>query len=360
MQHIKKNHNTGCFQPYLRTALSLTLAIATLASGTDALACATCGCSLSSDAAMGYSTNSGWSASLEYSFIDQNQYRHGTGTVSVNDVYNNVYYGAPGGQEVENQTINRYLTLGIGYALNANWNFRMLAPYVDRSHSTWGQNPAGDPSTLSGASVDTLGDVKFIASYQGFLATHNLGVQFGVKLPTGDYGGQNPNTGVVVGRNPLFFSGTTNLLDTSLQAGNGSTDLILGGYYFKPVSQNFDAFINGQFQFSVAQHLDNVAAGLDYRPGNITTISAGTRYMADPAMTPQLQFNYTYHSPDTGTLADPIDVKGQTLFLSPGVTLPVAHNMHLYGFVQLPVWSNLSGYQLFPHYTATLGASYHF
>jgi hypothetical protein len=34
--------------------------------------------------------------------------------------------------------------------------------------------------------------------------------------------------------------------------------------------------------------------------------------------------------------------------------------LYVYGFVQIPLWSNLGGYQLFPRWTATLGASYAF
>ena len=32
--------------------------------------------------------------------------------------------------------------------------------------------------------------------------------------------------------------------------------------------------------------------------------------------------------------------------------------LQLFAFVQLPVYSNLYGYQLFPRYTASVGASY--
>jgi hypothetical protein len=354
MQYTRTNQNAGRFQPRLRTALSLTLALAALASGSKAFACATCGCSLSSDGALGYSTSTGWGISLDYNFINQNQYRSGGSTISPVAVYNS----NPGNQEVENQTINRYLTLGVGYAPNADWSFRMLAPYIMRSHSTNGAN-LPDTGNLMGASVDSLGDMKIIASYQGFLPTHNLGMQFGVKLPTGDYGGQNIG-GTVVGRNPVYFSGTTTLLDTSLQAGNGSTDIILGAYYYQPVSQNFDAFINGQYQRSVKQALNDTADGLDYRPGDTTTVSVGVRYEANPQIVPQLQINVTHKGADSGALADPIDVEGVTAYLSPGITVAATNTTKVYGFVQLPIYSYLSGYQLFPHYTASIGISHHF
>jgi hypothetical protein len=40
------------------------------------------------------------------------------------------------------------------------------------------------------------------------------------------------------------------------------------------------------------------------------------------------------------------------------LTVRVAPRVHLYAFVQLPVFSNLSGYQLMPRWTASVGLSY--
>ncbi len=356
-QPTLKNLNFGLFKQRLRATLTVTLALATLASGSETFACATCGCSLSTDGAMGYSTTTGWGISLDYNFIDQNQYRSGSSTISPSAV------ALVNGQEVENQTINRYLTLGLSYSPAADWNFKLLVPYIDRSHSTYSNTEILplDPSQISYATENSMGDIKFITSYQGFLPTHNLGIQVGVKLPTGAYGGQNTQTGAIVG-SPVYFGPTGNAannpLDTSLQPGNGSTDIILGAYYYQAVSQNFDAFINGQYQRSVKQKLDQV--NQDYRPGDSTTVSFGVRYEANPQIVPQLQINVTHKGADSGALADPIDVEGVTAYLSPGVTVAVANNTRVYGFVQLPIYSYLSGYQLFPHYTTSVGISHSF
>ncbi|MEJ1959341.1 MAG: hypothetical protein WDM70_07855 [Nitrosomonadales bacterium] len=338
--------------------MTAALVLLPLASMHDALACATCGCSLSSDAAMGYSTSSGWAVSLDYNFIDQNQYRSGSGAIAPAAV------AAVNGQEVENQTINRYITFGLSYSSSADWNFKLLLPYIDRNHSTYSSAETLPLTSdqLSYASVNSLGDIKFISSYQGLLPTHNLGIQVGVKLPTGNYGGPNAAGTGIVGRNPVYFGAAGNaggqLLDTSLQAGNGSTDLILGGYYYQPISQNFDAFVNGQYQTSMKQQLNQ--AGADYRPGDSVTVSFGARYEADPTIVPQIQINWTHKSADTGALADLTDVEGTTAYLSPGVTVAIIKNTQVYGFVQLPIYSQLGGYQLFPHYTASTGISYHF
>jgi len=330
-----------------------------------AFACATCGCSLSSDAAMGYSAVPGWRVTAEYDYIDQSQLRSGTKGISPAQVA--AINDAGGDQEIENDTVNRYLTVGISYAPNADWNFKLLAPYIDRRHTTYGSSP--NPLTsdeISGATVSSLGDIKFIASFQGFLPTHNLGVQLGVKLPTGHYGGPNADDSGTVGRGPVAFTtgpaalnaSPDNLLDTSLQAGTGSTDLIVGAYYFRAISQNFDAFINGQFQAAISQKLDQM--GADYRPGNLASVNFGVRYEANPQWVPQLQVNLTRKSPDQGALADTLSTGGTVAYLSPGLTVMVAKNTSLFGFIQLPVYSNLDGYQLFPHWTASIGASYAF
>jgi hypothetical protein len=330
-----------------------------------ALACATCGCSLSTDAAMGYSDIPGWRASLEFDFINQDQLRSGTSSISNAQVA--AINDAGGSQEVEKQTINRYVTAGLSYRPNGDWNFNLLVPYIDRSHSTYGaaMNPL-TPEKVSGASVDSLGDIRFITSFQGLLPTHNLGFQLGVIVPTGDYGGPNANGTGIVGRNPVAFNSGPNsripspgnLLDTSLQAGAGATDIIVGAYYYQAVSQNFDAFVNGQFQAALWHKLDQ--PGEDYRPGNLATVSFGVRYEENPTIVPQVQVNITHKSTDQGVLADTISTGGTVVYLSPGVSVSVAHNVTIYGFVQLPLYSQLTGYQLFPHWTATIGASYAF
>jgi hypothetical protein len=100
--------------------------------------------------------------------------------------------------------------------------------------------------------------------------------------------------------------------------------------------------------------------GNDFRPGNSETFSVGLRYEANPKWIPQLQLNVVHKSPDQGALADTTDTVGTVAYLSPGLTAQITSKLHAYGVVQVPVYSNLDGYQLFPHYTATGGVSYAF
>jgi hypothetical protein len=302
-------------------------------------ACASCGCTLSSDAAIGYSAAAGLRLSVQYDYIHQDQLRSGTRSVS----------GVPDGYELERETLNRYITTSVSYSPNSAWNVSLQVPYVMRTHSTFGtfDSAAQQPPELSSSRSSSLGDVRLIGSYQGLLATHNLGVQLGVKLPTGHYG------------TAVHFFGGPNAglpLDASLQPGTGSTDLIVGAYYFQAVSQDFDFFANGQFQSAIRHHMDK--PGNDFRPGNATTVSFGLRYVADPRLTPQLQVNLLRKSRDQGALADLQSTAGNVAYVSPGLNVKVVSSLSLYGFVQIPVYSNLYGYQLFPRWTASVGATY--
>ena len=89
-------------------------------------------------------------------------------------------------------------------------------------------------------------------------------------------------------------------------------------------------------------------------------MSFGLRYGAHPEWVPQLQMNLTHKSVDRGALADITDTAGYVAYLSPGLTTNVFGGLNVYIFAQLPVYSDLVGYQVFPRYTLSVGASYTF
>jgi hypothetical protein len=289
---------------------------------------------------MGYSAVPGWRLSLEYDYIHQDQLRRGTEAVS----------GVPDGSELERETLNRYLTLGVDYSPSSDWNIALRVPYVIRTHSTYGDYDSSEPlPPPSSSRSSSIGDLRLLGAYQGFLPNHNLGVQLGVKLPTGQYG-----TTVRFNEGPAAGAP----LDASLQPGTGSTDVIVGAYYYQPIGENFEAFANIQFQSALAAKQNQ--PGADYRPGNATTFSFGMRYEAQPKWAPQLQMNLTHKGVDQGALADITDTAGYVAYLSPGLTAHVAAGLSVYGFAQVPVYSDLVGYQVFPRYTFSAGATFSF
>jgi hypothetical protein len=304
---------------------------------------------------MGYSVVSGWRVSIEDDYINQDQLRGGNSSATASQVVNEPSDPALRGGEIEKQTINHYLTTGISYSPNSSWNINLLVPYVVRDHTTYGVQTSPYSASesaaqqISGAHVSGVGDVRLIASYQGLLPLDGLGLQFGLKLPTGQFGTR------------VKFDSGPNLgtpLDASLQVGSGSTDLVVGAYYYHAVSQNIDAFVNSQFQAAVMHH-QNVP-GNDFRPGNSLTTSLGLRYEANPRVLPQVQLNVLRKSADQGALADRPDTAGTVVYVSPGLTVRAVQRVYLFGFVQLPVYSKLDGYQLIPHWTVSAGANYAF
>jgi hypothetical protein len=303
-----------------------------------AFACASCGCSLSSDwDSQGVSSSPGLKLDLRYDFVNQSQYRSGNKAVS---------YDPATGAENETYTRNHYYTIGLDYAFGSVWGVNVQLPYIVRKHETNGE-PIIDitvPDGLGNPGVqDTkkIGDAKVIFRYAGF-GDHNFGVQVGLKLPTGSH-------------SETFTSGFNagELVDQGLQPGTGSTDLILGAFYSGTINRDWDYFGQGVYE-TVLKHTDV------YKPGHSLNVNFGVRYMSFAGFTPQLQINTRFISKDylgdsTGFTIDD-NTGGRIAYLSPGVTFPVGEKVKLFAFVQLPIYQHLNGYQLAPKYTASLGA----
>ncbi len=84
------------------------------------------------------------------------------------------------------------------------------------------------------------------------------------------------------------------------------------------------------------------------------------RYQLSPSWIPGLQVNLLRKGADQGGLADRLNTAGTVAYLSPGLIVQAAERLQGFGFVQVPAYSRLAGYQLLPHWTATAGFSYAF
>lgn len=313
-----------------------------------AQACSSCGCTLSPDwENLGFSASPGLKLDVRYDYLNQNQLRSGTGTISSASASQIVTNGDR--QEVEKYTRNNYLTVGLDYSPNPNWGVNVQVPYIDRSHATLGTESDGATPGAGGGQYDSrtssLGDVKVIGRYQGFSPQHNFGVLFGAKLPTGSHTQTGASTDPAEpGAVPI---------DRGLQPGTGTSDIILGAYYADVLDRNWDYFAQ-----AIAQKALNSSD--QYKPGDGVNLSLGVRYMGFAGFAPQLQLNLRHVRPDTGQNADTISTGGTLVYLSPGVAVPVGKRASVYGYVQLPAYQNVNGVQLVPRYTASLGARYSF
>ena len=125
-------------------------------------ACATCGCTLNADAALGFAVEPGWRLSFEYDYIDQDQLRSGTHAIST----------VPDGDELEHNTTNQYGTLGLDYNISADWSIDLRIPYVYRTHSTYGTYDSTMPlPPLSYALSQGLGDIRILGATREYCPT---------------------------------------------------------------------------------------------------------------------------------------------------------------------------------------------
>jgi hypothetical protein len=296
-------------------------------------ACGACGCTLNSDwASQGYALRPGFRFDLRYDYFNQDQLRSGTRAVDRGSL------ALPNDQELQEKTLNRNLTLTLDYSPDVDWGVAVMLPTYNRYHATIA---AGDTGP-SFSQAQGLGDVRVLGRYQGFTEDHSVGIQFGVKLPTGGTR-QTFNAGAEVGQ-PL---------DAGLQLGTGTTDLLLGFYAFGALAQDWGSFGQVLFQKPLAE-----VRG--FRPGDGVNASLGLRYTGFASVTPHLQLNLRAEGRESGPLADAPDSGATLVYLSPGVTFNVNPAFHVYVFAQVPVAQRVNGLQLEPRWSLSLGLHWTF
>ena len=299
----------------------------------DAYACSSCGCTLNSDwASQGFKTDGGLSMGLRYDYFSQNDLRTGTGRVD------RAAISFPADDEIQQKTVNRNTTLTLDYGFNADWGASLQLPYIDRYHTTI----VGGDTDISTSRSSSIGDMRLLGRYQGFSPEHDWGLQFGFKLPTGRTS-VNFNAGPQAGE----------ALDRGLQPGTGSTDLLLGLYTFGPVNQSLDYFAQALLQIPVRTKDE-------FKPGVGANLTAGVRYVTGSAVVPHLQVNARIEGKEAGANADVPNSGATLVYLSPGATLTLTDQLKVYGFVQLPVYQRVTGLQLEPRYSVSMGLHYDF
>ncbi len=284
----------------------------------------------------------GFTAGLSYDYINQNKQRYGSSAASATQIQN--LWNS--GKEIEDYTVTRTTTASLNHTSDT-WGVDTLLPFVQRTHGTFGQGaapPFPDYTGYATSSDNGIGDIRVIGRYTGFSADKTTGIIAGVKLPTGS-------------TNATFNDGVTPL-DRSLQIGTGSTDLILGGFTTGAIAE-YGWFAQGTVQHAVAT---KSIAGADFRPGDAYSVNTGIRYAKFGAkFTPMLQLNYVHRQADSGAGAT-YDVNnnspltgGTLVYLAPGAMARVGGGTSVYGFIQLPVYQNVTSLQLSPRYTVSLG-----
>lgn len=309
------------------------LALCLVVASPFARACGACGCTLNSDwVSQGYAVKPGFRFDLRYDYFNQDQLRRGTRSVD------RAGFEIPNGQEIQEKTLNRNLTLTLDYSLSSDWGVAVLVPTFNRYHATLAEGDV-DPS-MSQASG--LGDIRVLGRYQGFSEDHSFGVQGGVKLATGGFH-QTFNAGVQAGQ-PL---------DRGLQLGTGTTDLLIGAYAFGSLAPEWGCFGQVLFQKPLGEREG-------FKPGDGVNANAGVRYTGFAGITPHLQLNLRAEGRESGLNADAANSGATLVYLSPGVTVEVTRALQFYAFAQVPVHQRVTGLQIELRSSVSLGVHWSF
>lgn len=315
--------------PRRTTLVALAFACAPVA----ASACSACGCLLTSDwSSAGLSAQPGLRFDLRYDQIDQKILSSGTHRLD------RAMIPLPQPREIEQRTVNNYVTASIDYSTSADWGVTLSVPYIGRGHTTI----APGDTAISTSRTSDLGDMRVVGRFQGFKTKSIFGVELGLKLPTGGYGDsfiRGPQAG-----QPL---------DRGLQAGTGTTDAIVGVYHFGNLPAKFDYFVRSTADMPLAPR-DH------YKPGIVVDSAAGVRYLGWGRVIPELALNLRLGQTDTGVQADRLNSGGELLYLTPGASARIAPRTRLYAQVGVPLYERVVGYQLTVGYTAATGVRFAF
>jgi hypothetical protein len=272
---------------------------------------------------------------LRYEYIDQDQPRSGSRKVGVGQIPRH---------HDEAYTTNRNWIGSFDYVFNADWSLSVVAPIVDRDHQHI-HNHRGQ-KLLESWDFSGLGDVRALGRYR-LASTESratqeagaVGLIFGLKLPTGAHDVRN---------------GNRDLAERTLQPGTGTTDAVMGAYVVRTLPlEDLSWFAQAELQLPM-----NARDG--YKPGRRLVVDAGLRYDLAARVSLLLQGNLLVRGRDSGINAEPADSGGHALFLSPGASYAVSKDLHLYGFLQLPLYQYVNGVQLTVSKAAMLGAGARF
>lgn len=242
-------------------------------------------------------------------------------------------------RNAEQETDSRRWLLNVDHGINENWGVSAAIPFIDRNHQ---HAEAGQPVTWSFRQV---GDARITARYQTGLQDKKdggavvVGAHVGIKLATGKFDIAN-------------LTGTK--AERSLQPGTGTNDLLASVYYRRVLSDIATTwFVQANLEAPL-QERDG------FKPGRKIGVDLGIRTLWTSSLSPMLQLNFQHRASDSGIYAEPTDSGGRSLSISPGLSYKITPQTHAYGFVQVPVYQQVTGQQLSPKWAATVGIQSHF
>ncbi|GAP65073.1 lipoprotein [Mizugakiibacter sediminis] len=271
-------------------------------------ACA-CGCGVF-DVAISSLFPSGAHTTLfaQAGYIDQT--RNWSGTAS-----------APAADNDDLHIRSSFYTAGVQTMFDRRWGLTVALPYTQR-HLAMRDEDSGELLRIDHGGI---GDVRVLVTYTGFSPDLSSGLDFGVKLPTGDW--------------------THAGLERDTQIGTGTTDLLLGGFH------RFGFGADARWSGFARADLDLPSGSRrDYRPGAelngvLGAYPQGWQLAPGVALTPVLEALLSARRHDRGAEADADNTGFTRVLAAAGLDLRV-RRMHVYADVEAPLYQNVRGNQL--------------
>lgn len=314
-----------------RTPLLLAAALATLL---PSLAAASCGASFcavnsnwTSESALAEAANA---FDLRYEYINQDQPMTGTRKLAVGEIH---------AHHDEVRTDNRNAVLRYSHSFGNGFGVEVSASVGKREHLHIHNHHGAQ--IFDSWNFTEPGDVRVTGRYQLLtvddpLKPANGGIIFGLKLPTGKFDVANAKGAVG---------------ERSMQPGTGTTDLILGGYYHRKLTETGAAwFAQGQYQHALNAR-DN------YKPGDQLGLDFGVRKGLTGTIGALAQLNLVVKRSDSGSEAEPDSSGGRYVYFSPGLSVALPGNTQAYLFFQQPLYRHVTGIQLTAKRAIVLGVS---
>jgi hypothetical protein len=269
-----------------------------------------------------FPSGEGGMAYVNYAFQDQNQ-----------NWSNNSK--APAANNGDKHIETDFITPGVQYMFNRSWGAQIELPFAYRYFKT-----EVAPNQVTATTWGSLGDIRLEGIYTGFSDDLSTGVNFGLKLPTGN---DNYNPSVV---------------DRDTQIGSGSTDILLGGFHRGNLSEKYRLDWFSQAQLDIP-----TLTQAQYRPGFELDAAAGIDYrgwaLGRANIAPVAQVLFSERTKDYGAAANSPNSGYTRVLLSPGIEIHL-HPVKIYADAEVPVFQNVNGNQLVAPVLVKVGVSYMF
>jgi len=242
---------------------------------------------------------------------------------------------APASNNGDKHIETDFITPGLQYMFNRSWGAQIELPFAYRYFKT-----EVAPNQVTATTWGSLGDIRLEGIYTGFSDDLSTGVNFGLKLPTGN---DNYNPSVV---------------DRDTQIGSGSTDILLGGFHRGNLSEKYRLDWFSQAQLDIP-----TLTQAQYRPGFELDAAAGIDYrgwaLGRANIAPVAQVLFSERTKDYGAAANSPNSGYTRVLLSPGIEIHL-HPVKIYADAEVPVFQNVNGNQLVAPVLVKVGVSYMF